>query len=191
MDKRNSIELNKLIESVRYIDFFEAKKNDDYSLTNLTIEEYATVLIEFNNATNIKHNPMQKQLDSLRLEMIILNNCLMIFPTLGVDDDNLKIIKNIGVKIDADVKKLLKNIENTIKQKTSKYNLLSGELPDLSFMQKVTGYDMIAQLSTLIEIKLGFDISLAEYIAYYKVGRKKAESLKKLQDGRKGNSKRS
>lgn len=179
MDEKQSIK-HILVKAI-YVDFYTAMINDNYKLSNLTVEEYAEALVAFNESMKIKNSGVEKQLQSIHKDIILLSNCLIIFPTIGVDKDNLKIVEDRGVELNDDLQILLDNIQEKLNKLVTKYSFISGVLPDMSKIIKPTGEDMIAELSLAIEMMLPMNINLLEYMSYHKAARKKGESIKKAQ----------
>lgn len=151
---------------------------NNYKYSKLSVEDYASVLIEFKNKMGVKEGGTEKQLRPITREMQILNNCLIYFPVLGADIESCKIIKGMGVDIEVDLPTILDNIKEQLKIRQSKYNLLNGQMPDLGDVVKKDGLEMIAELSLAVELKLSNDISVLEYISYHLAAKRKVANIK-------------
>lgn len=151
---------------------------NDYKLSKLTVDDYADVLVEFKKRMDIKSNSIEKQLHPITKEISILSNCLIYFPVLGADKDSCDIISKIGVQIEGNIPDIIASIEEQIKIRNSRYNLLNGQLPKLDKVVKKDGLEMVAELSLAIELKLSNDISVLEYISYHKAAKRKVANIK-------------
>lgn len=174
---RDRIEI--LLNKVRYIDFYEAMSLDNYRLTGLTAEEYGEVMVAFKERMDIKQGSLEKQISEIDVSVTLLTSCLIYVPLLGLHEDDIEILDKQGVAVADNIEDTINNIQEKVNSLTKKRKLLSGELPKLQQVIKTTGEDMIAELSLNTEMRLPMNLSLLEYISYYRAVKKKNEQAKR------------
>jgi len=177
--------LARLLTTIKYIPFFEAMGNNEYSHLNITSDEYFAVLYELQYRTNEKQNHVEKQLQSLRVDMTFLNSVAYCLASKIKGAKFIKLLEDRGINTDVSDDELIESIMSKVRSIKVRYDLIDGQRPKIKAAQNITGYDVIANLSASLEYRIPTDICIAEYIGHFKTSKMKRESQKKsIKNGR-------
>lgn len=167
-----------LMDSIRYVDFHNAMKNNNFQKLNITDEDYYDLLDEFSTSMGAKISQSEKQLQSMYNSIIFLNTSKYLYSINEGDEETSKLLSLHGIEHNDDEDLVIKSIEEKIEKLSAKYKLLNSEIVRVKSNNPKSGHEAIAQLALSIEGYLPATISISEYIGYYKVALQKAKSLK-------------
>ena len=170
------------LENILFIPFFEALKTNDYKSLGVTEDQLDDLSNEYFNLIEAKENPIEKQLQRIYIDASIIKSCIVILIEKGYDKDMIEIVKDYGFELYPDnVKDVIEKLTEKSKGLDLKYKVLKSQLPNNKEAKKSSAYDILAQLSLGLEMKLEFKkVTVLEYISLSSALKEKNIALRKI-----------
>ena len=180
------------LEDIKFTSFYRALISDDYSDINVDGREHWLELTEeFMSLSDMKINPLEKQIEKLSVQHSILIACVIIL-TKEWTREFADICGDNGVVWDKKIsfEENMQRILDKIEEINRKIKLLKSELPKRPKIkegdEKSLPYKILGNLSSSLGYSVNFNMSVAEYIALRYAMKQKADSLKDLKNKRNG-----
>lgn len=168
MAKNKDIERLKKLDKIKFIDFYEAIKNDDESYIKVSEKEFFDLKKFFDKQLKIKKSNLQYQLSNINRDISILKSCINLILLNEKDEDVINIISSFNIEYNDSLNQYVLNIKNYIIQLNDKIKFLSTAIPKANKETDNNGYAILAKLNQSVGFKINklSKVTVTEYINY-------------------------